>query len=225
MTTASSDQVGQHVPCVCCSSPVVVADATEATIKAGEDFAIGTDAILPEQIELGETSATHDEISNLASQKVKQQIQQQSLENCNFDALGCSRWKRLFGMLIDGFAGGASVVVGFLLAVLLANIGGDDEKTPMVFLVMITVPAMFLICQWYMIAVDGRTVGKYCVKSKIVNYQGLPPGFFQGIVLRIIVVGFLGLIPLFGAFNACWIFNQPKRCLHDLIAGTWVIDA
>lgn len=160
----------------------------------------------------------------MAKQKVNEEIWKSAIQNGSFETLGCSRCKRLFGAIVDSIAAVASIVVGVILAMILDGTGGES-RDPMLLIVMALVPAMLGICQCYMIAVEGRTIGKYCVKSKIVNLKGQPPGFFQGIVMRIIVVGFLGMLPFFGLIDACWIFNEPKRCLHDLIAGTYVIDA
>lgn len=224
MTTASSDQVGQSVPCICCSSPVVVPEATEKMIKAGEEFAATAESAVQPQIEFADENMSHQEITELAREKVDQQIRQTAIESGSFEVLACSRWKRLFGSIVDSIAGMVAVGIGLGLAMLIGSASGGEPDASL-FLVMFIVPAMLGICQCYMIAVDGRTVGKYCVKSKIVNINGRPPGFFQGIVMRIIVIGFLGMIPFFGLLNVCWIFNPPKRCLHDLIAGTYVIDA
>lgn len=223
MTNASSDQVGQSVPCISCSTPVVVPEATEQMVEAGQEFASSA-ATPDQQIEFPNENLSHQEITKLAQEKVNEQIRQTALETGSFEALSCSRWKRFFGSIIDSIAGMASVAIGLALAMLIGSASGGEPDASL-FLVMVIVPAMLGICQLYMIAVEGRTVGKYCVKSKIVNLKGQPPGVFQGIVMRIIVIGFLGMIPFFGLINACWIFNPPKRCLHDIIAGTYVIDA
>ena len=225
LTSASSEQVGQSVPCISCSTPVVVPEATPKTIEAGEEFAATEGTNDQAKIELAEANLSDEQINALARQTVKQQIRQEAEDTGSYEMLGCSRWKRFIGSVIDSLAGGASMIVGFILASLLAQLGGGETDNPAVFLVVMLVPGMLAICQCYMIAVEGRTIGKYCVKSKIVNLQGKPPGFFQGIIMRIVVIGFLGMIPFFGMVNALWIFSEPKRCLHDLIAGTYVIDA
>jgi uncharacterized RDD family membrane protein YckC len=142
------------------------------------------------------------------------------------DVLVCSRWKRLAGAIIDGFATTAAIMAGVITAVVLGAIGGEgSEPDPLVLVAAMIIPFMLGLCQCYLIATEGRTIGKYCVKSKIVNLKGQPPGFLQGIVLRIFAVALLGMIPFFGMVNILWIFNEPKRCLHDYIAGTFVIDA
>ena len=220
MTCAESDQVGRMVPCISCSTPVVVPEATSKTIEAGEQFAASIETQLPPKTDLNE-ELTDVQIRQLATEKVRAEMRASGSP----EAMVCSRWKRLFGSIIDSVAGIVAMVAGLLLAMAMKHVGGDGGSDIGLFVVMVTIPLMLGICQLYMIAVDGRTVGKYCVGSKIVNLNGQPPGFFQGIVMRIIVIAFLGMIPMFGLVNICWIFNAPKRCLHDLIAGTYVIDA
>ena len=222
LTCAGSDQAGKSVPCMSCSSPVVVPEADEKNLAAGEEFMATAESIPQQQINLNE-NLTHAEVDRLAREKVKEE----------FRALGdpsvlvCSRWKRLFGAIIDSVAGVVVVILGVVLSLIMGAIGGSPEQgiNPAVMLVVLILPGMFTICQLYWIATEGRTIGKYCVKSKIVNLKGQPPGFFQGVLLRIFATALLGLIPFFGIANILWIFGDAKRCLHDYIAGTYVIDA
>ncbi len=219
MTCAGSDQVGSPVPCVNCATPLVVPELAPETIRAGEEYMASYEASTQTQENLDEEQS-EDEIFQMAWEAAQQHAQ----ENASPGALVCSRWKRFLGAVIDTVAALAAMLAGLFLAVLLGSIGGNEVNASLVVVAM-TIPAMLGICQCYLIATEGRTVGKYCVKSKIVNLVGRPPGFFQGIVMRIFAVGFLTLLPLFGLINILWIFNEPKRCLHDYIAGTFVIDA
>jgi hypothetical protein len=36
--------------------------------------------------------------------------------------------------------------------------------------------------------------------------------------------GLLGIIPFYGFVDVLFIFGQERRCLHDLIAGTRVVQ-
>jgi uncharacterized RDD family membrane protein YckC len=198
---------------------VVVPEATPEVISAGEEFIAEPDANHPIQINLDE-ELSEDEIFQMAWEAAEEHAR----ANASPSALVCSRWKRFFGAMIDAVAGITAMLAGLLLAVLMRAIGGNGSDLSLM-VVALTIPAMLGTCQCYMIATEGRTIGKYCVKSKIVNLVGQPPGFFQGIVMRIFAVALLGIIPLFGLINILWIFNEPKRCLHDYIAGTYVIDA
>ena len=95
-----------------------------------------------------------------------------------------------------------------------------------------------LILQWFLIATRGQSLGKKLLKIKIVDGQGQPPGFFCGVIVRNFSRGALVAIQLFGGSqivgtlasclglaDVLFIFREPPRCLHDHLAGTYVIDA
>ena len=43
-------------------------------------------------------------------------------------------------------------------------------------------------------------------------------------LLRAWVTFFLGIVPLFGIVDVLFIFREDRRCIHDMIAGTRVIQ-
>ena len=45
------------------------------------------------------------------------------------------------------------------------------------------------------------------------------------VLLRVVVNGLLGFIPLYGVVDILFIFREDRRCIHDLIAGTVVVNA
>ncbi len=85
------------------------------------------------------------------------------------------------------------------------------------------------VVNWFLIAQCGRSLGKLIVGTRIVLRDGRTPGFFRGVVLRHWVMLAIGNIPYIGKpfrlFDVTRIFREEKRCLHDRIAGTWVVKA
>lgn len=92
------------------------------------------------------------------------------------------------------------------------------------------------IPQWALIVMRGQTVGKMLLKIEIVRPGVEPPGFLHGVVLRVwpaIALGSLVFLspslrsigPLWICFDGAFIFRRDRRCLHDLIAGTYVVNA
>jgi uncharacterized RDD family membrane protein YckC len=59
---------------------------------------------------------------------------------------------------------------------------------------------------------------------KIVRHDGSNPGFLQAVVMRNWLRVLLNMVPFFALADALFIFGANKRCLHDLLAGTYVID-
>ena len=74
----------------------------------------------------------------------------------------------------------------------------------------------------------GQTIGKRVMKIRIERLDGTVASFWRIILLRAGVVGLLGLIPVVGSLisivDALMIFAQDRRCLHDRIADTVVMQ-
>ena len=65
---------------------------------------------------------------------------------------------------------------------------------------------------------------------RIVMYEnGKLPGFVNGWLLRSFVPGLIGQVPyvggLFSLVDILCIFGEERRCIHDMIAGTKVVEA
>ncbi len=74
----------------------------------------------------------------------------------------------------------------------------------------------------------GQTIGKKLMGIRIASMEGdTNPGFVKAVLLRGLVNGVIGAIPLLGFFysvtDICFIFREDRRCIHDLIAGTHVV--
>ena len=67
------------------------------------------------------------------------------------------------------------------------------------------------------------------MKIKIVRVDGSRASFPRIFFLRAMVPGMIGGIPLLGALfsltDMCFIFGDPKRCVHDYLADTIVINS
>ncbi len=83
--------------------------------------------------------------------------------------------------------------------------------------------------QLYLVRVRGQTIGKKLLHIRIVNKDnGELPGINKIIFMRNLVPQLISMIPLLGAIFALadflWIFREERRCLHDVIAGTIVVQ-
>lgn len=143
-----------------------------------------------------------------------------------------SRGARLGGLLIDSLLLLASmvpvVVAGGLLGLFdQPSSPNSTSLAPALLVAMILPMLLFQGYQWYLIATTGQSLAKRWVRTRIVRASGEPPGFVHGVLLRAGVISVLGAIPFVGSFigiaNACFIFRRDVRCLHDHIAGTFVV--
>ena len=86
----------------------------------------------------------------------------------------------------------------------------------------------FLILHGYLLYTRGQTIGKVVVKTKIVDLDGNLPNFGNIFVLRYLILVLVAQIPVIGNIiaivNALFIFGRERRCLHDYIAGTRVVN-
>ena len=88
---------------------------------------------------------------------------------------------------------------------------------------------VFILVNGYLLAKRGQTVGKKLVGTRIVraeNEELLSLGHLFG--LRYLPICFMAKIPVVGGIfslvDCPFIFRKEKCCIHDLIAGTKVIN-
>lgn len=141
-----------------------------------------------------------------------------------------SRGNRFLGALIDGILMMVLIMPvmflsGFWEAA--ANAGGAS----FMFNLMALAASFLTYCliNGYLLAQSGQTVGKKIMKTKIVNMDGSQPPLAHILLRRLLPVQLLVLVPFVGNFlslvDALFVFRDDRRCIHDHIAGTKVINA
>ncbi|MSU46593.1 MAG: RDD family protein [Lacunisphaera sp.] len=139
------------------------------------------------------------------------------------------RGARLLAQIIDGLIACAIGVPSTMLYYLAARgrnealIAGGTGLIVLAFLALIGI-------QIYLLTTRGQAIGKKLMGIRIVIHgAGTNPGFVKVVLLRIIVNGFIGVLPFVGVIyslvDICFIFRDDRRCIHDLIAGTMVVKA
>ncbi|MEH6457722.1 MAG: RDD family protein [Cocleimonas sp.] len=140
-----------------------------------------------------------------------------------------SRWSRLGASLIDGVIGG---VLSLPLLSFFDVWEQIDENGNLPFSTAITITLIgiifFLLINGYLLSKYGQTVGKKLLDIKIVDLNGDIPDFNSLIAKRYVPIWVVSQIPVIGGFiaiiDALFIFRKDKRCVHDLIAGTRVVE-
>jgi len=146
-----------------------------------------------------------------------------------------SRWRRLGAALVDGtllaLAGAARTLAGDGTVQCGVQVGNpafrpDDLSTPGVVSTVLFLALMAV--QSHFIASGGQSIGKRVARCRIVTMSGGPASFRDAVVLRTWVPLLLPLVPIVGGLVALvdvlFIFGPSKRCLHDRIAGTKVVE-
>lgn len=80
----------------------------------------------------------------------------------------------------------------------------------------------------YFLKRDGQTIGKKCVGIRITDLEGRKAPLANIIFLRYLPVSIVSIIPhvgqLLALIDVLPIFGKNRRCLHDRIAGTRVLN-
>ncbi|MGY3040253.1 putative RDD family membrane protein YckC [Rhodanobacter sp. TND4EL1] len=142
------------------------------------------------------------------------------------------RGKRLGAALLDGL-----ISVIWLAPVVWAGFMAVDVRRgikpagPMVALMLLGLALMItiIVVNCLMLHRSGQTIGKRALDIAVVRTDGSQVSLPRYIFLRVAPMLVLGMIPLVGKVSGLidplLIFGKEKRCLHDLIADTIVVDA
>jgi uncharacterized RDD family membrane protein YckC len=95
--------------------------------------------------------------------------------------------------------------------------------------VWLSATVIILIAQMAFLSVRGQTLGKMALGVRVVAYDDESnPGFMRAALLRWLVPGLVGAIPCLGALfllaDVLCIVGEERRCIHDLIADTKVVQ-
>ncbi len=148
--------------------------------------------------------------------------------------LPAGRWSRLGAHLLDGLIGCGAALPGFGLLIMAGIFSHPDEPNPALLVAGIAVLGLALIAllvfQIYLLTTRGQTLGKKMMGIRIVSHEDATnPGFVKAFLLRSLVNGLIGAVPVIGGIytlvDICFIFREDRRCIHDFIAGTKVVVA
>jgi uncharacterized RDD family membrane protein YckC len=146
-----------------------------------------------------------------------------------------SRGDRLGSMIID------SIILSVISLIVILSIvyltGGFDrlQHSPPVemplyytFGILLFNIAIYAAVNWKLLGEEGQTIGKKFNKIRIVNLDGSQPTRNEILLKRYTPYVMIPLIPLIGGLislvGTFMIFGKQRRCLHDRIAGTRVVN-
>lgn len=122
-----------------------------------------------------------------------------------------SRGSRLQAAIIDGL-----LTVGIYLVALFVNM------PELLFAGLISL----WIYQIYLLITAGQTIGKRISNIKIVMVKDESNGgFMVNVGMRLVLNSIIAFVPFYILVDILFIFREDQRCIHDLIAGTKVIEA
>ncbi len=141
-----------------------------------------------------------------------------------------SRWKRLFAALID-----TVIALAFSIPLMMVMGVWDDAMNGIqpgfgTTLFMGALGVVFYVAvHGYFLATNGQSIGKKVLSIRIVDMNGELLPFAKLMGMRYAPVVVVSLIPFIGQYlitiESLFVFRKDKRCVHDLIAGTQVVNA
>lgn len=126
-----------------------------------------------------------------------------------------TRKQRFLAALADAVIVGVPYIIGSL----------DVIPAPLRLLGVVS-SLVLLGVQLYRVSTQGQTLGKKLLGIRIVMKDTMENGgFVVNVLKRGFLNGLLSLIPGYFLVDSCFVFRDDRRCLHDMIAGTVVVQA
>lgn len=140
-----------------------------------------------------------------------------------------SRSDRLIAALIDGVILMALVLpVNYSLGIFDQIRLGQDLDFMMGLASLGVGFTAYVLVNGYLLATSGQTVGKRLMKIRIVGVDGQPLSFARILLARQLPQNLVSLLPGGGGglilIDILFIFSKDRRCVHDRIAGSKVVN-
>jgi uncharacterized RDD family membrane protein YckC len=140
-----------------------------------------------------------------------------------------SRWWRLMAVLLDALVAMVLAAPLFVYFDVWALASAGEQPAPYVLaLFFIWGCVSFIAVNGWLLQRYGQTVGKWLLDLAIVGVDGRLQPAGEVLLKRYLPFWIVGQIPVIGGLvllaNGLLIFRSDRRCIHDLIAGTKVVD-
>jgi uncharacterized RDD family membrane protein YckC len=108
-------------------------------------------------------------------------------------------------------------------AVIIVLLGGYFIYGPLLVVAGIMGLAIYQI---YLLTTQAQTIGKNVMGIKIIKCDtGDNGGFVTNVLLRMVLNSILCFVPPYLLIDVLFIFRKDQCCIHDMIAGTRVVEA
>ena len=141
-----------------------------------------------------------------------------------------SRFQRFIGAMIDNLISMAIIFpIIYALGIWETVMSGGELSFAHQILLFIMEQIVFLGVNGYLLVKQGQTIGKKLAQTRIVRVtDGTIPPLSTLFGLRYFPISLVSKIPIAGPIimlaDCLFIFRSDKRCLHDWIAGTRVVN-
>jgi len=135
------------------------------------------------------------------------------------------RGRRLAASFLNVFVTFIPIII-FAVSVSLDNRGDDTFPHSLIIgLVCILLILSLYAVQVYYLITQGQSLGKKWLKIRIVDAKTYKVGgFCKNVLLRTVCNGLLSIIPWYSYIDIFYMFGKDRRCVHDHLAGTIVVN-
>jgi uncharacterized RDD family membrane protein YckC len=145
------------------------------------------------------------------------------------------RGTRFVAQMLDGLLYGVVLIPAFVIGVRAGAFSAGDRLALYRTFTAGSIGMISGLCwlallafQAYLISTTGQSLGKRWLRIKIVKRDGAPVNFISGVLLRHWLFFGLQQVPgmnlVAGLIDPLFIFREDRRCIHDMIAGTKVVQ-
>lgn len=131
-------------------------------------------------------------------------------------------WQRFGAYIIDYIIQLVPIYAIFGVLLLITGLGSEGEPSPWIFLGYIPAILIPIVYEAVMLQMKSQTVGKMALRLKVVRPDGsrISAGQAWGRAVMRLVLGCLIIADYIPYF-----FTEEKTTLHDMVAGTRVIES
>ncbi|UNK48425.1 RDD family protein [Lysobacter sp. S4-A87] len=156
------------------------------------------------------------------------QVQPTAAERFDDEPTTAGRLPRLLAALVDGGVSMVIAIPAIIGALRYTPQRGIGELGGSLILLSVVGYVALIIYTLILLSREGQTIGKRVIGIRIVRTDGDRAGLGRLFWLRYFVPGLIGAVPyvgwIFSLANILWIFGEQRRCLHDHIADTMVVN-
>lgn len=136
------------------------------------------------------------------------------------------RGTRLIAKIVDRLLLFIPVVVILIFPAAINPVKADENVDALAIVFMFIAAAGIIIFQAYFLAIQGQSIAKKWYKIRIVDVESKKTGgFLQNVLFRTVLNYLFAFLPGYGLIDTLFIFRKDRRCVHDFLAGTVVLNA
>lgn len=137
------------------------------------------------------------------------------------EEIRASPGKRFTGRVVDNIV--LMLPLGIAMALAL-SLAGDDSLWPFLIAGLVVGLGIYVALQTSQLRSTGQTLGKRVAGTRVVAVDGSAVGPFRACFGRDLLIFLANATRLLGLINGLAVFAASRRCIHDHLLGTVVVD-